>query len=150
MLQGDPEVDPTWTPGPEPTFNINEDPEVAGQGITLPGASTDPAREPDSALDSPIAGTGPASNPVGSDADPDTPGLQGPGSTRVTPDGVVQQGRDLSLRLPTAEEILAYTGRELANPFASNTIFNAKRIFSLLQSVVTIKAHQSLGGAIVR
>lgn len=47
-----------------------------------------------------IPGTGPKGNEVGSDADPDTPGLQGPGGTggsggsdtRVSPTGVFQRG----------------------------------------------------------
>ena len=124
-LHGDPEIDPTWNPGPPRTFNINEDPEVQGYGLNLPTTQPVPPTPIENAndnLDDPIAGSGPENNSVGSDADPDTPGLQGPGAIRVNPNGVVQQGREFSFRMPTIEEIETYTGRKLANPFSSNNL----------------------------
>ena len=121
MLQGDPEVDPTWKPTPAEPIDIRQDPELQGFNLpaTIPSASVE---NPNDNLADPVAGPGPQSNPVGSDADPDTPGMQGPGAVRVNSNGVQQQGRDLSLRLPTLEEIQAYTGRKLENPFASNDL----------------------------
>ena len=69
-----------------------------------------------------VPGTGPEGNTVGSDADPSSPGLQGPGSTRTNANGVDQSGMDFRYNSPSLEQIEAYTGRSLANPFSSNNL----------------------------
>ena len=82
-------------------------PASTGGGQNLPPSAAEP-------------GTGPKGNEVGSDAAPETPGLQGPAApeVRTNPDGVVQEGRDLSFRFPTRAEIEGYTGRTVQNPWA--------------------------------
>ena len=132
MLQGDPEVDPTAKPGGERTIDLSQDPELMGYpGVTpvkvsqKPSVVPSPVENPNDNLADPIAGPGPKGNEVGSDADESTPGLQGPGggqTTRTSPTGVEQTGRDFSFRLPTREEIEAYAGRTVASPFSSNNL----------------------------
>ena len=67
-----------------------------------------------------VPGTGPKGNQVGSDADPSTPGMQGPGAVRVSPSGVEQTGMILGFRPPTREQVVDYMGGDFKNPFASN------------------------------
>ena len=67
----------------------------------------------------PSTPAGGAENPAAQGQTPaPTPEVQTP-DTRVSPTGVVQQGRNLSLRLPTMEEVNAYAGRPVANAFSS-------------------------------
>ena len=53
---------------------------------------------------------------------PAEPAAASDSETRVTPDGVEQQGRNFGMRLPTLDEIQGYTGRTLENPFSSNNL----------------------------
>lgn len=99
---------------------VVEDPVQVLPNPSTPGPTVSPTSG--GRLDDPIAGPGPKGNEVGSDADPETPGLQGTGSTRINPNGVVQQGREFGFKMPTIDEIERYTGRKLANPFASNNL----------------------------
>ena len=104
--------------GGRATFN----PPPADRGVRTPGGMTPPKS---GTLDDPIAGKGPDSNQVGSDADPNTPGLQGDGaigSVRVTDDGVVQTGMTLGFRPPTRDQLIDYMGGDYKNPFASNDL----------------------------
>lgn len=72
-------------------------------------------------------GTGPKGNEVGSDADPDTPGLQGPGAVkpgaRVNANGLVSYGRDLSsLNQFTKDFTGGYELTDIKSAFQSNAL----------------------------
>ena len=69
-----------------------------------------------------VPGTGPSDNQVGSDADPNTPGLQGPGApgARVNANGVAGYGRDLA-SLNTFTQGFLGEGYEIADVKAAFT-----------------------------
>ena len=69
-----------------------------------------------------VPGTGPKGNEVGSDADPNTPGLQGPGA-RVNANGLVSYGKDLSsLNAFTKEFTGGYEVADISTAFQSNDL----------------------------
>ena len=77
-----------------------------------------------------VPGTGPKNNQVGSDADPSTPGLQGPGAVkpggRVNANGLVSYGRDLSsLNQFTKEFTGGYELTDIKSAFQSNDLEGA-------------------------
>lgn len=83
-------------------------------------------------LDDPIAGKGPKGNEVGSDSDPDEPGLQGPGDpkgapgARVNANGLVSYGKDLSsLNQFTKEFTGGYELTDIKSAFQSNDLTGA-------------------------
>ena len=72
-------------------------------------------------------GTGPKGNEVGSDADPNTPGLQGPGAVkpgaRVNANGLLSYGRDLSsLNKFTSAFTGGYELTDIKSAFQSNDL----------------------------
>ena len=72
-----------------------------------------------------VPGTGPKGNEVGSDADPNQPGLQGPGDpgVRVNSNGLVSYGRDLSsLNQFTREFTGGYEIADISSSFQSNDL----------------------------
>ena len=72
-----------------------------------------------------VPGTGPKGNTVGSDADPNTPGLQGPGA-RVNANGLVSYGRDLSsLNQFTSAFTGGYELTDIKTAFQSNDLEGA-------------------------
>ena len=77
-----------------------------------------------------VPGTGPEGNKVGSDADPDTPGLQGPGAVkpggRVNANGLVSYGKDLSsLNKFTSAFTGGYELTDIKSAFQSNDLNGA-------------------------
>ena len=73
-------------------------------------------------------GTGPKGNTVGSDADPETPGLQGPGApaARVNANGLVSYGKDLSsLNKFTSAFTGGYELTDIKSAFQSNDLEGA-------------------------
>ena len=77
-----------------------------------------------------VPGTGPKGNEVGSDADPDTPGLQGPAAvkpgSRVNANGLVSYGKDLSsLNAFTSAFTSGYELTDIKSAFQSNDLTGA-------------------------
>jgi len=75
-----------------------------------------------------VPGTGPKGNEVGSDADPNTPGLQGPGApgARVNANGLVSYGKDLSsLNAFTSAFTGGYEIADIKSSFQSNDLPSA-------------------------
>ena len=75
-----------------------------------------------------VPGTGPDGNKVGSDADPNTPGLQGPGApgARVNANGLVSYGKDLSsLNKFTSAFTGGYELTDIKSAFQSNDLEGA-------------------------
>ena len=77
-----------------------------------------------------VPGTGPEGNKVGSDADPDTPGLQGSGAVkpggRVNANGLVSYGKDLSsLNKFTSAFTGGYELTDIKSAFQSNDLEGA-------------------------
>ena len=96
-----------------------------------PAAPAKPAVKPSASLSIPPSaaqpGTGPKGNTVGSDADPETPGLQGPGapkpSARVNANGLVSYGKDLSsLNQFTKAFTGGYEIADIKSAFQSNDL----------------------------
>ena len=97
-----------------------------------PGAPAKPAVKPSASLSIPPSaaqpGTGPKGNTVGSDADPDTPGLQGPSApgARVNANGLVSYGKDLSsLNKFTSAFTGGYELTDIKSAFQSNDLEGA-------------------------
>ena len=99
------------------------------------GKTAAPPKAADSRLDSPIAGPGPKGNEVGSDSDPDEPGLQGPGdpkgpatgpvptTERTNANGLKSYGRDLSsLNTFTKAFTGGYEVADIQSAFQSNDL----------------------------
>ena len=75
-----------------------------------------------------VPGTGPKGNTVGSDADPNTPGLQGPGApgARVNANGLLSYGKDLkSLNQFTSAFTGGYELTDIKSSFQSNDLQGA-------------------------
>ena len=77
-----------------------------------------------------VPGTGPKGNEVGSEADPDTPGLQGPAAVkpggRVNANGLVSYGKDLSsLNAFTSAFTGGYELTDIKSAFQSNDLAGA-------------------------
>ena len=97
-----------------------------------PPAPAKPAVKPSASLSIPPSaaqpGTGPKGNTVGSDADPETPGLQGPGApaARVNANGLVSYGKDLSsLNKFTSDFTGGYELTDIKSAFQSNDLEGA-------------------------
>ena len=91
------------------------------RGQNLPGGN-----DPNKSAAQP--GTGPKGNTVGSDADPNTPGLQGPGApgARVNANGLLSYGRDLSsLNAFTSAFTGGYELSDIKTAFKSNDLEGA-------------------------
>jgi len=75
-----------------------------------------------------VPGTGPDGNKVGSDADPNTPGMQGPGApgARVNANGLLSYGKDLkSLNAFTSAFTGGYELTDIKSAFQSNDLQGA-------------------------
>ena len=100
-----------------------------------------PPANPNDDWADPVAGKGPKNNQVGSDADPSTPGLQGPGAlkpaapaqpaggsgeTRTNANGLVSYGKDLSsLNAFTSAFTGGYEIADIKSAFQSNDLEGA-------------------------
>ena len=109
--------------GVRPTVKSKDRKPAAPPQAAIPPVPKDP-RGP-GRLDDPIAGKGPKGNEVGSDADPNTPGLQGPGApgARVNANGLVSYGKDLSsLNAFTSAFTGGYEITDIKSAFQSNDL----------------------------
>ena len=122
---------PGAKPQPQKPTKPEKPTKPANKDKPLPYGSLPGGDNPDRSAAQP--GTGPKGNEVGSDSDPDEPGLQGPGdpkgppgSSRVNANGLVSYGKDLSsLNAFTSAFTGGYELTDIKSAFQSNDLQGA-------------------------